>query len=36
MIPLVRRAAELVAAGKTSVSEIIRGFGFDVFNQPLH
>jgi len=36
MIPLVRRAAELVAAGQTSVSEIIRGFGFDVFNQPLH
>ena len=36
MIPLARRAAELVAAGQTSVSEVVRVFGFDVFNQPLH
>ena len=36
MIPLVRRAAELVAAGRTSVSEVVRVFGFDVFNPPLH
>ena len=36
MIPLVRRATELVAAGHTSVSEVVRVFGFDVFNPPLH
>ena len=30
-IPLARRAIELVAAGQTSVSEILRVFGFDVF-----
>ena len=32
----LRRAAELVAAGQTSVSEVVRVFGFDVFNPPLH
>jgi hypothetical protein len=36
MIPLARRATELIATRQTSVQEVVRVFGFDVFNQPLH
>lgn len=36
MIPLKRRAAELAASGKTSLQELIRIFGFDLFQKPLH
>jgi general secretion pathway protein E len=36
MVPLARRAVELVAAGLTSLQEVIRVFGFDLFQQPLH
>ena len=35
-IALDRRAAALAAAGSTSTSEIIRVFGFNVFNQQIH
>jgi general secretion pathway protein E len=35
MVPLARRAAELVASGQTSLPEVLRVFGFDWFQQPL-